>query len=158
MANSCQNYTRDKILICQAGHIKWTKFSPEVNEFPSHLMETNLDLAHYFLYRLHRQGCFHRAALLHQLQLLKSCSVSSRSRQLHDGVKQADRLDSQKQSWPSSATDFWLASSSCAIGFEKYQVSNYMFGQSNDAVASIVSIFIVAVVAWGYIRAKAFPA
>lgn len=50
MANSCQNYTRDKILICKAGHIRWTKFSREVNEFPSHLMETNMDWAHFFFF------------------------------------------------------------------------------------------------------------
>jgi len=61
---------------------------------------------------------------------------------------QTARLESRKlESWLSPATDFWLTRSSFVLPsgifiswvFEKYQVSDYMLGQSNAAVAGIIS-------------------
>lgn len=89
--NLCQNFTRDKILVCKTRNMKWTKSSPEVNEFPSHSLgkEPGFSLLCFtgFHGRLFQQGQHFSKS-----HSWKSCSVSSRARQSHDGVTAQARV------------------------------------------------------------------
>jgi len=69
--NSRQNCTRDKILVCKTWNIKWTKFSPEVSEFPSCSMGNEPGFSPFCFTGFTGRAVSVRVALLQRPQLEK---------------------------------------------------------------------------------------
>lgn len=145
--NLCQNFTRDKILLCKTRNTKWTKFSPEVNKFPCHSLGKEPGFSLLCFAGFHGRAVSARAAFLQEAQLEKLQSIfqtkvvtwgnywpDQSPRNLSPGWALSLSFD-----WPALPLSFHLVY--LYQGFEKYQVSDDLFGQSNAAVTGIISGF-----------------
>lgn len=141
--NSCPDFTGDKILVCKTGNMKWTKFGPEVKAFPSH----SLGFSPLCFTGFHGRAVSARAAFLQEPQLGKlqrlfqtkavtwwSYWPGQSPRNSSPGWALPLSFD-----WSTLPLSFHLVY--LCLVFEKYQVSDDLFGQSNAVVTSIISSF-----------------
>lgn len=145
--NSCKNFTRAKIFVCKTSNIKLTKFSPDVNEFPSHCLGKEPGFSLLCFTGFHGRAVSARAAFLQELQLEKLQRIfqtkavtwwsywpGQSPRNFSPGWALPLSLD-----WSALLLSFHLLY--LYQVFEKYQVSDDLFGQSSAAVTRIISSF-----------------
>lgn len=142
--NSYQNFTREKIFVCKTRNMEWTKFSPEVNEFPSCSLGKEPGFSPLCFTGFHGRAVSARAAFLQEPQLEKlQCIFQSQAVTWWSYCPgQSPRKSSPGWAlplsfdWPALPLPFHLAY--LYQVFEKYQVSDGLFGQSNAAVTKLL--------------------